>query len=109
MKKGIRSIAVLTALSTLFSVPAFAATRITYVTNDFTTANDVCSVRTVNGYGGYGFSVLIFGVDCPNDPEVYPEKVEYFNDAGYLGCEMRMYSSTHYVSGICGNYRIWRN
>lgn len=97
----------LAAFAALSCMPAHAATIITQVTNDWTATNG-CTVRSVSGYGGYDFRVSVFGVDCPNDPEVYPEKVENFRYGGY-SCEMRIYNSSYSVSGPCGNYRIWRN
>jgi opacity protein-like surface antigen len=93
----------LAALAALSCMPAQAATIITQVTNDWNATNG-CTVRSVAGYGGYDFQVSVFGVKCPNDPEVYPEKVWRS-----WGCEMRIYTSGYSVSGPCGNYRIWRN
>jgi len=108
MKKEIRSLAIAGVMSALCCTQVQAATQITTVTNDATATNG-CTVRSVAGYGGYGFNVTVWGVDCPNDPEVYPEKVERWYDWGGYSCEMRTYSSGYSVSGSCGNYSVWRN
>lgn len=108
MKDGIRSLAIAAMMSALCCTPAYAATKITTVTGDFNATNG-CTVRSVAGYGGYGFNVTVWGVDCPNDPEVYPEKVETWYEWGGYWCEMRTYTSGYYVTGQCGNYSVWRN
>lgn len=107
MKKEIRTLATTAVLSALCCTPAYAATKITTVTNDSSATNG-CTVRSVAGYGGYGFNVVVYGVDCPNDPEVFPERVDYWTE-WYNWCEMRTYSSGYFITGNCGNYSIWRN
>ena len=108
MKKEVRSLITAAVLSTLCCMPAYAATKISTVTNDSTATNG-CTLRSVAGYGGYGFNVVVWGVDCPNDPEVTVERVDYWTEWGGNWCEMRNASSGYYVTGNCGNYSIWRN
>ena len=55
MKKEVRSLAVTAVLSALCCMPAYAATQITTVTGDYYATNG-CTVRSVAGYGGYGFN-----------------------------------------------------
>jgi hypothetical protein len=107
MKKEVRSLAVTAMLSALCCMPAYAATQITTVTGDYYATNG-CTVRSVAGYGGYGFNVVVWGVDCPNDPEVTVERVDYWTEWGNW-CEMRNASSGYSVTGNCGNYSLWRN
>lgn len=108
MEMKIRLLGIMAVLTALSCMPAHAATKITTVTNDATATNG-CTVRSVAGYGGYDFNVVVYGVDCPNDPEVYPERVDHWSSWGGNWCEMRTYSSGYYVTGNCGNYSIWRN
>jgi hypothetical protein len=107
MKKEISSLATAAVLSALCCMPAYASTKITTVTNDYSATNG-CTVRSVAGYGGPGFNVVVWGVDCPNDPEVTVERVDYWTEWGNW-CEMRNASSGYYVTGNCGNYSLWRN
>jgi len=106
MRKEIRSLAIAAVLGAVCSMPAQAATKITTVTNDFYATNG-CTVRSVYGYGGYGFNVTIWGTTCPGHPEVTVEKAEYWQEWGGYWCEMRNASSGYSVSGNCGNYSIW--
>lgn len=108
MKKGIRSLVTAAVLSALCCMPAYAATKIVTVTNDWT-ANNGCTVRSITGYGGYYFNVTVWGVDCPNDPEVAVERHDYWNDAGPTWCEMKTYATGYFITGNCNNYSIWRN
>lgn len=108
MRRGIIAIAAAAAVSALCCVPAYASVKITTVTNDSTTTNG-CTLRSVAGYGGYGFNDVVWGVDCPNDPEVYPERVDHWSDWGGNWCEMKIYTAGYSLSGGCGNYSIYRN
>jgi len=106
MMKQIRTLAAAAALSALCAMPAQAAGKLTDVTGDYYATNG-CTVRSVYGYGGYGFNVVIWGVTCPGRSEVTVERVDYWTDWGYNWCEMRNASSGYSVSGQCGNYTIW--
>lgn len=108
MKKQVMSLVGSAVLSALCCMPAYAATKIVTVTNIWN-ANNGCTVRSVYGYSGYEYSVLIWGVDCPNDPEVTVEQVEYNYSWGGYWCEMRNASAGYYVTGNCNNYSLWRN
>ena len=108
MKKQIRSLGIAAVMSALCCMPAYAATKIATVLND-SSVNNGCTLRSVAGYGGYQFNVVVWGVDCPNDPEVTVERYDQWSDWGGLWCQMRNPSSGYSVSGNCGNYSIWRN
>ena len=107
MKMKFTSLGIMAVVSALACMPAQAATKITTVTNDATATNG-CTVRSAGGYGGYNFNVVAYGIDCPNDPEVYPQRHDHWSDWGGLWCEMTMPNPAYYVTGNCGNYSIWR-
>ena len=106
--KKIGSLATAAVLSALCCTPAFASTRITQVTNQYNATNG-CTIRSVAGYGGYGFNVVVWGVDCPNDPEVYVELVDHWSDWGGNWCEVRTYTAGYFVTGGCNAYSVYRN
>jgi hypothetical protein len=108
MKKQISCAAAAAVVSALCCAPAWAATKISTVTNDSSATNG-CTLRSVAGYGGYGFNAVVWGVDCPNDPEVTVERRDYSNEWGWYWCEMANPSSGYSVTGNCGNYSLWRN
>jgi hypothetical protein len=103
----IRSLVATAVLSALCCTPAFASTQITTVIGDSYATNS-CVLRSIAGYGGPGFNAVVWGVDCPNDPEVTVERVDYWTEWGNW-CEMRNPSSGYHITGNCGNYSIWRN
>ncbi len=104
--RKIKSLAIAAALTALCSTPASAATQITAVTGDYSATNG-CSVISVGGYGGPGFNVVIYGVLCPNEPQVNVERKDTYTEWGNY-CEMRSVTSGYITSSGCGYYSVWR-
>jgi hypothetical protein len=107
MNKEIRSLAAAAILSALCCAPAYASTKISHVTGDSSATNG-CVLRSVAGYGGYGYNVVVYGVDCPSDPEVFPQRNDYWTEYSNW-CEMSMYTSGYHLTGGCGSYGVYRN
>jgi hypothetical protein len=100
MKIKLSTLIALVAFSSI-SMTAHAITRITEVTNDYQATNG-CTVGSVYGYSGYNFIVSIYRVDCANDTVYTQKKVEG------TGCDMTSETDGYFVSGPCGDYRIYK-
>jgi hypothetical protein len=108
MKKGIRSRATTAVLTALCCMPAYAGTKLTQVTNDWTATNG-CTVRSITGYGGYQFNVTVWGITCAGYSEVAVERHDHWSDYGPSWCEMKTYATGFYLTGNCGNYGLYHN